>query len=60
MYDTSKEMDKGAYFDSSNILNIESLLPFIFSYNMKEKEINGRVLCVCVQVSVYEYAVHVL
>ena len=34
---------KGHNFDSSNILNIESLLPFIFSHIMKEKGIKGRV-----------------
>ena len=37
-------MGKGHNFDSSNILNIESLLPFIFSDDMKEKGIKGRVL----------------
>ena len=41
--DASKEMAKGHNFDSSNILNIESLFPFIFSHNMKEKGIKGRV-----------------
>ena len=34
----------GHNFDSSNILNIESLLPFIFSDDMKEKGVKGRVL----------------
>ena len=38
-----KKLAKGHNFDSSNILNIEAYFA-LFSHNMKEKGIKGRVL----------------
>ena len=44
IYDAVRNWAKGQNFDSSDILNIESLLPFILSHDMKERGIKGRVL----------------